>query len=84
MFLVSRPGPGGTSVRPVGPGRHSGRSVARGGAARQAATEVTRPDPERVVVDGAVPAIVTGALWKAAQTREGTRRFSVGGGKKGI
>jgi site-specific DNA recombinase len=31
-----------------------------------------------VVIDKAVPALVSGALWEAAQTHDGTRRFGVG------
>ena len=36
------------------------------------------PDPQRVVLDEAVPALVARDLWKAPQTHDGTRRFGDG------
>lgn len=40
--------------------------------------KVRRPDAERVVVEGAVPAIVPPELWDAAQRKHGTSPFGVG------
>jgi site-specific DNA recombinase len=37
-----------------------------------------QPASERVVVEGALPAIVPDDLWQAAQARHGVRRFGVG------
>ncbi len=40
--------------------------------------KVARPEAKRIIVDGAVAAIVPRDLWEAAQARNGPRRFAVG------
>jgi len=40
--------------------------------------KLKRPASEHVVAEGAVPAIIEGDLWRAAQAKHGTRRFGTG------